>query len=127
MPTVLIIDRDADILLAAFALLHDAGYGVATAGTPLGAVAAADMMQPDLVFLGARIAVWANSLIVDHPPPGVSRPCIVLTGDGARFNWQPLGADGFLDRPVTAERMLAVAERLQQLAAARRDRQERSA
>jgi DNA-binding response OmpR family regulator len=112
LPTVLVVDRDVDLVLATFARLDAAGYQVATATTPLGALAAADALRPTIAFVSCGLALWACSLIVDRPPDDAVHPTVMLTGRGARRHWRPLGAHGYLGEPVTADRILRIVERL---------------
>jgi len=114
--SVMIVDRDAELMLAAFSLLHEAGYRVMTTGTLAGAIDAA-RWGPTIVFL----STWAAFQLDDacFPPDALGRrPMIIVTGLGARLHWGPLAADGFIDTPVTPERLLSAVKTFERAAEA---------
>jgi hypothetical protein len=115
--TILVLDDDphtVDRLLGAVfgEGVHESGYAILTATTPRGAIAVAALTNPLVAFVSAPMAVRERSLMVDQvaqPASGARRRRIVLTGPGARFQWEALGADGYLEGRLTAARILTSA------------------
>jgi DNA-binding response OmpR family regulator len=108
---VLIVDTDHRLLAAAADLLHDAGYPVMTVSSAAEALAGLYLAKPTTVFLSARVALWADFPLVQELQAARVRPCVLLTGQGAPYNWRSLGADGYLEAPLTPRRLLGHLER----------------
>jgi hypothetical protein len=79
--------------------------------TPAEALAGLFLAQADTVFLSARVAMRADFPLVQELKAAPTCPCVLLTGQGAPYNWRPLGADGCLGAPLTPKRLLAHLER----------------
>jgi DNA-binding NtrC family response regulator len=103
---VLLVDEDHRVLASASKSLHRAGYPVMAVSSAAEALAGLFLAQPATVFLSARIALWAQFPLVQELQAAPARPSVLLTGQGAPYHWRPLGADGFLDAPLNARRLL---------------------
>jgi DNA-binding response OmpR family regulator len=95
---VLVIDRDAEIRLAARRILEHAGFAVATAADDAGAAAA----QPDLI-IADRAAADIARLRRQHPAARV----LALSDEGGP-RW---GATAILLKPFTPSQLLGAVRR----------------
>jgi len=116
--TVLLIDDDVDLVTAATAALELAGYAVTSAHSGVEGLAKAQAETPDAIVLdvtmetvGAGFKV-ARSLREDESTRRI--PLLMLTSInrtdvglryGADEDWNPV--DMFLDKPVSAEQLVA--------------------
>jgi CheY-like chemotaxis protein len=110
---VLLVDEDRRFLATASELLDQAGYPVMAVSSTAEALAGLFLARPATVFLSARVALWAHFPLVQELQAAPARPSVLLTGQGAPYHWRPLGADGWLDAPVTPRRLLGHLERWQ--------------
>jgi FixJ family two-component response regulator len=108
---VLLVDEDHALLGAVTAKLTNAGYPVMAVSSTAEALAGLYLARPGTVFLSARVAMWASFPLVQELQAAPGRPCVLLTGQGAAYNWRPLGADGFLNAPVNGRRLLGHLDR----------------
>lgn len=108
---VLLVDQDHAFLAAATELLQRAGYPVMAVSSPAESLAGLFLAQPTTVFLSARVALCADFPLVQELQFAPTRPCVLIIGQGAPYNWRPLGADGCLDPPLTPRRLLGHLDR----------------
>jgi PAS domain S-box-containing protein len=115
LPAILIVDDDADIVMALHDLLQHAGYRVQVAGTGAEAIAKAktepfavvllDLMLPDMDGLSVL------TLLKELDP---SLPVIMLTAFvevAKKFGSLSEGAFGYLTKPYNAEELKALVKR----------------
>ena len=125
--TILIIDDDEDIRQAVKAFLEGRDYTVETAATKEEGLDQYLRLKPDLVILDVMMATWQDgfelSRQVKKDPALKNIPILMMTGvenkTGFEFksaagdeDWLPV--EGFLDKPVEPEVLLAEVERLLQ-------------
>ena len=125
--TILIIDDDEDIRQAVKAFLEGRDYTVETAATKEEGLDQYLRIKPDLVILDVMMATWQDgfelSRQVKKDPALKNIPILMMTGvenkTGFEFksaagdeDWLPV--EGFLDKPVEPEVLLAEVERLLQ-------------
>jgi len=123
--TILVIDDDEDIRMAVQALLESRGYAVEMAGTKEEALKKFTSIKPDLAILDVMMESWqdgfelARELKKDASLKDI--PILMLTGvenkTGFEFKsaagdeeWLPV--EGFLDKPVEPDVLLAEIEKL---------------
>ena len=122
---VLIVDDDPDLTEALQTILQSRDYVVCTASNVEDGMAKAKAEVPDLMILDVMMSTWqdgfnmARSLRED--PKFEKTPILMLTGvkdkTGMDFkeaagdpSWLPV--DGFLDKPVESDVLLAEVEKL---------------
>ncbi len=122
---VLIVDDDPDLTEALQTILQSRDYVVCTASNVEDGMAKAKAEVPDLMILDVMMSTWqdgfnmARSLRED--PKFEKTPILMLTGvkdkTGMDFkeaagdpSWLPV--DGFLDKPVESNVLLAEVEKL---------------
>jgi CheY-like chemotaxis protein len=125
--TILIIDDDEDICLAVKALLESRGYVVETAFTKEEGLEKFRSVKPDLAILDVMMTTWQDGFELSRQlkkdPELKNTPILMLTGvenkTGFEFKsaagdeeWLPV--EGFLDKPVEPEVLLAEVEKLLQ-------------
>jgi len=98
MTAVLVVDRDADIRLAARRVLERAGFAVSAAAQDYDAACC----EPDLIV--ADLAVVGLALLRRAFP---AARILALAPDGAAV----AGVDGWLGKPFTPSQLLAAARR----------------
>jgi len=123
--TILVIDDDEDIRLAVGALLESKGYVVETASTKEEGLAKFISVKPDLAILDVMMTSWQDGFELSRQlkkdPELKNTPILMLTGvenkTGFEFKsaagdqeWLPV--EGFLDKPVEPEVLLAEVEKL---------------
>ncbi|MEN8127196.1 MAG: response regulator [Planctomycetota bacterium] len=123
--TILVVDDDEDIRMAVQALLESRSYNVETAGTKEEAVEKFTRVKPDLAILDVMMVSWQDGFElareVKKNPELKDIPILMLTGvetkTGLEFKstagdeeWLPV--EGFLDKPVEPEVLLAEVEKL---------------
>ena len=123
--TILVIDDDEDIRLALQTLLESKGYGVETAAAKEEGLEKFKSLRPDLAILDVMMATWQDGFEmareIKSEPEFKDIPILMLTGvkdkSGIDFKstagdptWLPV--DGFLDKPVDAEVLIAEVEKL---------------
>jgi len=123
--TILIIDDDADICLAIRTLLESRGYAVETAGGREEGFQKFVDLKPDLAIVDVMMATWQDgfelSRRLKRDPVLKETPILMLTGvenkNGFEFKsvagdeeWLPV--EGFLDKPVEPDVLLAEVEKL---------------
>lgn len=110
MPTVLLVDDDADLVLANQLVLSRRGYSVRTAGSAAEALKQLQAARPDVIVLDVMMesndAGFALARQVQQLYPGL--PTVILTSIHARqsgsmrfepdSDWLPVAR--FLDKPV---------------------------
>lgn len=123
--TILVIDDDEDIRLAIQVLLESRDYAVETAGTKEEGLEKFKSVKPDLAILDVMMVSWqdgfelARELKKDADLKDI--PILMLTGvenkTGLEFKsaagdeeWLPV--EGFLDKPVEPDVLLAEVEKL---------------
>jgi CheY-like chemotaxis protein len=125
--TVLIIDDDEDLCLAVKTLLESRGYKAETALTKEEGLEKFQSVKPDLAILDVMMASWQDGFEMSRQlkkdPELKNIPILMLTGvehkTGFEFKssagdeeWLPV--EGFLDKPVEPDVLLAEVERLLQ-------------
>lgn len=125
--TILIVDDDEDICLAVKTLLESRGYNVETAATKEEGFKKFVEVKPDLAILDVMMTSWQDgfelSRQLKQEPDPKGTPILMLTGvenkTGFEFKsaagdqeWLPV--EGFLDKPVEPEVLLAEVEKLLQ-------------
>ena len=123
--TILVVDDDEDIRLAVQALLESKGYRVETAATKEEGLEKFSSVKPDLAILDVMMVSWQDGFELARElkkdPDLKNIPILMLTGvenkTGFEFKsaagdeeWLPV--EGFLDKPVEPEVLLAEVEKL---------------
>ncbi len=123
--TILVVDDDEDIRMAVEALLASRSYNVETAGTKEEALEKFTRVKPDLAILDVMMVSWQDGFElareVKKNPELKNIPILMLTGvenkTGFEFKstagddeWLPV--EGFLDKPVEPDVLLAEVEKL---------------
>jgi CheY-like chemotaxis protein len=123
--TILVIDDDEDIRLAVQALLESRDYIVETAATKEEGLEKFVSVKPDLAILDVMMTSWQDGFELSRQlkkdPEMKNIPILMLTGvenkTGFEFKsaagdqeWLPV--EGFLDKPVEPEVLLAEVEKL---------------
>ncbi len=122
---ILIVDDDTDITDSLRAILEDQQFSVATAADRAEGMEKFKTESPDLVILDVMMATWQDGFEMAREirsnPEFKEIPILMLTGvkdkSGIDFKstagdptWLPV--DGFLDKPVDAEVLVAEVEKL---------------
>ena len=122
---ILIVDDDKDITDSLRAILEDQQFSVATAADRVEGMEKFKAESPDLVILDVMMDTWQDGFEmareIKSEPEFKSIPILMLTGvkdkSGIDFKstagdptWLPV--DGFLDKPVDAEVLIAEVEKL---------------
>jgi len=122
---ILIVDDDTDITASLKVILEDKGYVVTTAADRAEGMEKFRSESPDLVILDVMMATWQDGFEmareIKSAPESGEVSILMLTGvkdkSGIDFKstagdpaWLPV--DGFLDKPVDAEVLLAEVEKL---------------
>ena len=123
--TILIIDDDEDIRLAIQTLLESRDYAVETAATKEEGLQKFNSVKPDLAILDVMMISWQDGFELARElkkdPALKDIPVLMLTGvenkTGLEFKsaagdeeWLPV--EGFLDKPVEPDVLLAEVEKL---------------
>jgi CheY-like chemotaxis protein len=123
--TILVVDDDEDIRLAVQALLESRDYKVETAATKEEGLEKFTTVKPDLAILDVMMVSWQDGFELARElkkdPDLKNVPILMLTGvenkTGFEFKsaagdeeWLPV--EGFLDKPVEPEVLLAEVEKL---------------
>ena len=115
-PTVLVLDDDSRILDSLRIFFSPKGYRLATARDADRGVQLACELEPNLVitdlFLPGHSGFWVLEQLKNRPRP---LPVVILAGMGGRAQRafaKLLGADEFLRKPVSMNRLLEVVSRL---------------
>ena len=123
--TILLVDDDEDIRLAVQALLESRDYRVETAATKEEGLEKFTTVKPDLAILDVMMVSWQDGFELARElkkdPDLKNVPILMLTGvenkTGFKFKsaagdeeWLPV--EGFLDKPVEPEVLLAEVEKL---------------
>ena len=126
--TILIVDDDLDLSTTIKVMLESENYSVATASSREEGMEKIKAAKPDLVILDVMMSTWqdgfemARELKIDSKI-GDNMPILMLTGvkgeTGIDFKstagdstWCPV--DGFLDKPVDHDVLLAEVRKLLQ-------------
>ncbi|MFC1761382.1 response regulator [Planctomycetota bacterium] len=122
---VLIVDDDEDVRASLKVILERREYTVSCAGDREAALQKAKHENPDLLILDVMMAGWSDGFEISRDLKGDEGlkdiPILMLTGvkskTGIDFKssagdpaWLPV--DGYLEKPVTAEALLAEVQRL---------------
>jgi CheY-like chemotaxis protein len=123
--TILVIDDDEDIRLAVQTLLESKDYAVETAGTKEEGLEKFTSVKPDLAILDVMMVSWQDGFELARElkkdPELKNIPILMLTGveDKTGFEFKSAAGDqewlpveGFLDKPVEPEVLLAEVEKL---------------
>ena len=122
---ILIIDDDADLSDSLKAILERAGYATTTAANRAQGMEQIRAEQPDLIILDVMMDTWRDGFEMSRElkadPQSRGTPILMLTSieekTGVEFKssagdptWLPV--DGFLEKPVDPEVLLAEIGRL---------------
>ena len=123
--TILIVDDDKDIRLAVKTLLESRDYAVEMAATKEEGLAKFSSVKPDLAILDVMMVSWQDGFELARElkkdPDLKNTPILMLTGveDKTGFEFKSAAGDeewlpveGFLDKPVEPEVLLAEVEKL---------------
>lgn len=127
---ILIVDDDADLTEALKTTLESQRYSVVTAGDRKEGMEKVRAEKPDLLILDVMMSTWQDGFEMARElkkdPGSRGMPILILTAvkerTGIGFkstagdpDWLPV--DGFLDKPVEPEILIAEVERLLSLGA----------
>jgi DNA-binding response OmpR family regulator len=122
---ILVVDDDLDLASAYRAILESQQYTVITASDKAGGMELIRDEKPDLVILDVIMSTWSDGFDMARELKSQSElkdmPILMLTGvkdkTGIDFKssagdptWLPV--DGFLDKPVESETLLAEVEKI---------------
>jgi CheY-like chemotaxis protein len=116
--TILIIEDDLDLANLVALLLKRAGYEVLSAPDAVNAIPMAKRHRPDLVILDLGLPGGGGIKVLERLRAlgeTMITPVLILTGRSAgdaRDEVLAAGAQGFLEKPVEAETLLASVSRL---------------
>ena len=123
--TILVIDDDEDICLAVKALLESRDYNVEMASTKEEGLKKFSSIKPDLAILDVMMVSWQDGFELARElkkdPDLKNIPILMLTGveDKTGFEFKSTAGDpewlpveGFLDKPVEPEVLLAEVKKL---------------
>ena len=127
MPSVLIVDDEANVRRMVGALLSAEGYDVRDAGDGASGVARAEEAEPDLVLLDLMIpgALDGMSVLERLRRKFPDLPVIMMSGRAGladAVKATRLGAVNFLEKPLTPEGVLLAMASALELRIARRER-----
>ena len=116
---VLVVDDDAEILLAIQTALADAGAEVDTAADGNEAVTKATASNPDLIVLDLMLPKRSGFLVVERLKRGKGKGepprVIMITGNPGqrhRAYAENIGVDVYFTKPFRMDRLLESAEKL---------------
>ena len=124
-PDILIVDDDLDLTAAITTVLESGGFTVAAANNRSAGMDKAREQKPGLIILDVMMETWQDGFemarILKKDPNLKGMPILMLTGvrdqTGIDFKstagdptWLPV--DGFLEKPVEPNTLLAEVERL---------------
>jgi len=122
---ILIIDDDVDLCDSLKVILEQAGYAAATATSTAEGMEKMRVEKPDLLVLDVMIETWHDGFEISRKLKQDSQfsktPILMLTGVKEKTgvdvkpsagdpDWLPV--DGFLDKPVEPQVLLAEIEKL---------------
>jgi len=122
---ILIVDDDLDLTKALKAILESEQYAVLTAGDRIEGMGKIRVDKPDLVILDVMMSTWSDGFEMSRElkkdPQLKDIPILILTAvkerTGIGFkstagdpDWLPV--DGFLDKPVEPQILLAEIQKL---------------
>ena len=122
---ILIVDDDVDLTKALKVTLESRNYTVVTAADRAEGMEKAQAQKPDLFILDVMMGTWQDGFEMSRELKKDSRfkdtPILILTSIGERTgiefkstagdpNWLPV--EGFMEKPVEPEALLAEVERL---------------
>jgi len=122
---ILIVDDDVDLTKALKVTLESRKYTVVTAADRAEGMEKAQAQKPDLFILDVMMGTWQDGFEMSRELKKDSRfkdtPILILTSIGERTgiefkstagdpNWLPV--EGFMEKPVEPEALLAEVERL---------------
>jgi DNA-binding response OmpR family regulator len=114
--TILLVDDDAEILSGVRAVLERRGYRVVTAADGNAGLAAAEREGPDLVVVDMMMPKKSGFLVLEKlKARGGGPPVIMITaneGSRHRAYAETLGADDYIRKPFTMDKLLESVERL---------------
>jgi CheY-like chemotaxis protein len=122
---ILIVDDDDDLTKALKVTLESRKYTVVTAADRAEGMEKAQVQKPDLFILDVMMGTWQDGFEMSRElkkdPRFKDTPILILTSIGERTgmefkstagdpNWLPV--EGFMEKPVEPEALLAEVERL---------------
>ncbi len=115
MTRILVIEDEPAVQAALLRILSAQGYGVIPIADGRAALHALDQASPDLILLDIYLPLLDGRRFVHEyrQRPGPHAPILILTGAGyAAERAAALEAAGALDKPFTAQELLAAVEGL---------------
>jgi len=109
---VLIVDDHADTAIVHQMLLEAEGHFVVTAGSAEDALDKVDELKPDVAVLDLRLPGLSGTellqLLKKRPDLARCRYICVSGSDGRDVQWQQLGFDAFLQKPIAIDELRAM-------------------
>lgn len=113
-PHVLVVDDDPHVRPVLVRLLRRHGLRVTNVGDGLSALATIEQIRPDVVLLDVKMPGIDGTEVLrrikENPAMAMTR-VIILTandlGDSLQAQVLSLGADGYLEKPITYERLIS--------------------
>ncbi len=115
---ILLVDDDADILMAMSAAFEDTGAQIMTASDGNKAVEMASQNLPDLVVLDMMLPKRSGFLVLEKikPQRAPGKPFVIMvTGNPGKRHQayaESLGVEMYMNKPVRMEKLIREAERL---------------
>lgn len=110
--TILIVEDDGDIREALAQILEDEGYAVASAPNGLVGLEKLREMHPSLVLLDLMMPVmngWQFRQRQREDASVANIPVVIISADGsARREAGVMGAEGFMQKPIELDDLLAM-------------------
>lgn len=119
MPTILIVEDNADNMTLTVLLLQSAGYTVLSASDAEAGLTLAQSERPDLILMDIHLpgmdGLEATSLLKQDAAtsaiPVIALTALAMKGDEARI--RAAGCDGYIEKPIRIHQFLAtIAARL---------------
>ena len=116
-PLVLLVDDDDDVRDALTTLLEDEGFAVTAARNGFEAInfVAESETPPALIMLDLMMPVmdgWTFCKLRQGTMKLRSIPVLVMSASSMVGEWEPIGVDGTLSKPVDLERLTRLASHL---------------
>ena len=114
--TILLIDDDDDILTAMRLVFAQRGYRVVTASDGSAGIAVAEQEKPDVVVVDMMIPKKSGFLVIEKlkmDRATAPRVVMITANEGGRHRAyaEMLGADDYLRKPFTMEKLVDSVER----------------
>ncbi len=107
---VLLVDDDQDMVQTLGLACRKAGLTPVLAFNPAAAIAQFECEGPDLAVLDVELGAWSGFDLLDELRKRSDLPIVMLTGDASDdvvTRSFELGADGYLQKPISTSSMIA--------------------